>query len=297
MTQPPYETGPGGPAQPGGFGAAGPGGDGPGQPPGFGLPLDGGQAGSPWAGQPLAAGNQVSKKRFVLVMAFFGLLLVGSVAGFLMTTGKQIQTSLSDGISVDRGFQTFGPEPRASERRDRPVPKPVTYQGTGSKVLKIRRPESGDALIYVKGRPGNGMFTVFGLDANGNRNAFVITSLEAYEGTRMLDTVSLSPTVSLEIEAGGPWTVRILSARSAKSFGGTMSGTGDSVVRYTGPAGVAAMRGGRAMRPFVVLTRGSDGFPRMVVATVGPFEGEKSFPRGPVLVEVQATGRWSIRVR
>ncbi|HVF03315.1 MAG TPA: hypothetical protein VNA20_00605 [Frankiaceae bacterium] len=288
MTQPPYETGPSGPAQPG-FGA--------GQPPGFGAPMGGGQPGSPWAGQPLAAGNQVSKKRFVVVMAFFGLLLVGSVAGFLMTTGKDIKNAVSGGVGIDTGRATLRPEVPVSAKPDEPVPAPFTYQGTGSKVLKIRRP-AGDALIYVKGRPpGNGLFTVFGLDADGNRNAFVITSLDAYEGTRILDTVRLSRTVALEIEARGPWTVRILSARSAKKFGGSTSGSGDAVVRYTGPAGVAAISGGQEMRPFIVLTRGNDGFPRMVVTSVGAFSGEKPFPRGPVLVEVQSTGRWSIRVR
>ena len=297
MTQPPFDTGPGPTGAPGT--PAGGAQWGPAQPPGF-APVAGAEGGTPWGDHPLAAGQQVGRKRFVLVMAFFALVLVGSVAGFVLTTGREVSNSFTGRVTLTRGpdgYVPVEPSPTTPGAPRGPVPAPVTYRGTGTKVLAIRRPEPGDALVYVKGRPGDGLFSVFGIDAKGQRNGFVITSTEAYEGVRVLDVTRLAPTASLEIEAAGSWVVQIRSARAARGFSGSFAGAGDQVLRYTGGAGVAAIRGGQPMKPFVVFTRDDRGFPRPLVATVGAFDGEKPMPRGPVLVEVQATGRWSIRVR
>lgn len=296
MTQPPYRE----PHQQPGYVPY----DTGGTPPGFQAP---GQ--TPWtSGQPLAAANVASKKRFMLVMAFFGVLLVVSVVGFAMTTGKDIKDAAVDAVGRDPlGRPTFPELPSLpglptgiGEPNDPPlqgpVPAPVVYRGTGDKVLKIRRPEPGAALVYLRASGGDQMLIVTGEDAQGRGTGFVVAALGRYEGVRMLDVSRLSRTTRLDIKASGSWVVEIRSARSARSFGRTMSGTGDTVFQYTGPAGTAAIRGGAESRPFLVMTH-SNGFPSLVATAVGSFNGSKPFPQGPVLVEVQATGRWSITVR
>ena len=291
MTQPPYRQ----PHEQPGYVPYDPAG-GPRTPPGFTPP-------GPWSpDQPLAAANAVSRKRFLAVMAFFAVLLVVSVTGFWLTKGSQVRdaaTTIRDGIAVTarpsppaRG--TVGAEPPATG----PVPEPVTYRGTGTKVLKIRRPEPGNALIYLKADPGDdGLLSVFGVDSAGRRTGFALTAFgQPYEGVRLLDLTSLARTTSLEISTEGRWLVEIRSARSARTFGRTASGRGDSVFRYEGGAGTAMIRGGSDMKPFVVLSY-RDGFPNLVTTGLGVMDERKAWPAGPALVEVQATGRWTISVR
>ena len=292
MTQPPYRQ----PHERPGYVPYDPAG-GQQTPPGF-TPA------GPWqAGQPLAAANAASRKRFLAVMAFFAVLLVVSLAGFWITKSGEIKekaATIRDGITSPvqpsplPGRGTFGAEPPATG----PVPEPVTYRGSGTKVLKIRRPEAGDALVYLKADPGrDGLLTVFGVDSAGRRTGFTLTSFgKAYEGVRLLDLTSLTRTTALEISTEGRWVVEIRSARSAPAFGGTASGRGDTVFRYDGAAGTATIRGGADMKPFVVMSY-RDGFPRLVTTGIGVMNERKTWPAGPALVEVQATGRWTISVR
>lgn len=248
---------------------------------------------------PLAA--PPSKRRFVVVMAFFAALFLASVAGFFLTWDGKERVATIGGSIGGRDAVTPGPLTRTvsppSASPTGPVPKPVTYRGSGDDVVPIRKPESGLALVYLKGNAAGDTFTVSALDRNGTKIGLLVATFDPYEGVRPIDTVTSFPeTASLEIEATGAWTVQVRSPRSAPVFTGTTRGRGDSVVRYLGDGGVATLKGGVANKSFTVTTH-VDGFPRLLVVGVGPYSGSKSWPRGDVLVEVQAPGAWSIAVR
>jgi hypothetical protein len=269
-------------------------------PPGFGPP---GQTPT-YHGSPLAAPKPPRQKLFVGLMAFFGLLAVVAVVGFFVTAGDEHGTSavLRDRTTVlplptDGVVLSPGPRPTGAGRTLGPVPKPVTYRGTGSRTIRIRKPEAGVAILDVEGRaPGNGLFAVYAIASNGARIPVVTAFTASYKGSRLLDETSFTTTTALEVEASGPWTVTVRSARAAREMGRTASGSGDTVFLYTGKAGIATIRGGAANSPFVVKTH-EKGFPRLVLTHLGAFDGSKPWPAGPVLVDVQAKGRWTVTVR
>lgn len=270
-------------------------------PPGFGPP---GQTPA-YQGTPLAAPKVPGHKLFVGPMAFFGLLAVAAVVGFFLTAGEEHSGSavLRDGTTVLEPLPTDGvvvsptPRPTGGGRTLGPVPKPVTYRGTGSKTIRIRKPGSGVAIVDLSGRAaGNGVFAVYALGANGARIPVVTAFGPSYKGSRLLDATALTTTTSLEVQASGPWTVTVRSTRSARELGRSASGSGDTVFLYTGKAGTARVHGGTERALFAVKAM-ENGFPRSVVNHVGAYAGTAPWPAGPVLVEVQSKGPWTIVVR
>ncbi len=268
-------------------------------PPGFGPP---GQVPT-LNGQPLAAPRSGMSRGVMASLAFFGVLLVVAITGIVYTGGRttdKVFTSRGDGgfLATATPFQprvSASPGRGVTGRPLGPVPKPVRYTGTGTKRITLRRPEAGETLVYVKGNAAGGLFLVSTFDKGGKQVGMLVNTLEPYEGVRVLDMTSFTQAHALEVQGKGAWTVELRSARSAKAFTLTASGRGDAVLRYEGRAGTAAIRGGGAMGLFMVMTR-ANGFPTPVASTVGTFSGSKRWPAGPVLVEVQSSGPWSIRV-
>lgn len=271
-------------------------------PPGFGPP---GQRPA-YQGTPLAAPKVPRQRLFVGLMAFFGLLALVAVAGFFVTAGEERGGSavVRDG-TVLRPFPTddlgvsqapLTPRPTGGGRTLGPVPKPVTYRGTGTKTIRIRRP-AGVAIVDMTGRAAStGVFAVYTVGADGSRTGAVVNAFgPSYEGSRLLVDSPLARTAALEISASGPWTVTVRSERTAREMGRSASGSGDTVFLYTGKAGIARVRGG-ADRSLFVVNAMENGFRRSVVNELGTFNGTKPWPAGPVLVEVQAKGRWTVVV-
>lgn len=262
----------------------------PGTPPGFRPP---GEVPT-FQGKPLAAPDG---KKYGLVALGFVLLAVIAGVGFFRSFGDtESSSAVFDGTDelVPPFVVSARPSPRPTAAG--PVPKPVTYRGTGSKTIAVRKPEPGPVLVYVKGANANGLFQVSSLDEDGRSNGLVAHSLKPYEGVRLVDDVGFQETAKLTIEATGPWTVQLRSVRSAPAFGSATSGSGDAVLRYTGRAGTATIRGGAPYTAFTVTTHVDD-FPKLLVVAAGTFDDTRPWPAGPVLVEVESAARWSIRVR
>lgn len=262
----------------------------PGTPPGFRPPGEVPEL----HGTPIAAPKPVGRKLLPLMALFAVLAVVGAVGFFVTLDGDERIGAIVDGGG---GGITLNPPvfATASAAPAGPVPEPVTYRGTGSKTIDVRKPENGTVLAYVKGRNTGGVFTVTALDSAGRTVGLVVSAMKPYEGVRLLDTLRVLETSRLKIEATGPWVVELRSVRTVRTFGTATSGTGDSVVRYTGLAGTAAIKGGAKFEQFTV-TAHVNGFPRLLVVAGDAFDGTKPMPAGPVLVEVKAPGRWSISV-
>lgn len=263
----------------------------PSTPPGFRPPGE-----QPvFQGTPLAS-PKVNGGRFALVALGFLLLAGIGALGFVRSLGDE-RSSVATIGNEDRRVSTPLPLVSASAVPvEGPVPRPVTYRGSGPKTIAVRKPERGPVLVYVKGANANGLFQVSSVDAGGRTNGLLVHSLKPYEGVRLLDELPVRETAKLTIDATGPWTVQLRSVRSAPSFGTATTGTGDAVVRYTGPGGPATIRGGAPFTTFTVTVH-ENGFPRLLVVAAKAFDETRGFGAGPYLVEVEATGRWSIRVR
>lgn len=115
----------------------------------------------------------------------------------------------------------------------------------------------------------------------------------AYRGMTLLDSQG-TQTQNLEVRARGPWTVTIKPVTAARSMDLRATGTGDDVLRYSGPKGLAtfAYRGGLN---FVVSFHGA-ARNAVLVDRVGRYHGQANIAKGPALIAVKANGAWTMRV-
>ena len=79
---------------------------------------------------------------------------------------------------------------------------------------------------------------------------------------------------------------------SFSSTGRGVSGKGDAVLSYTGPA-VSAHVIYPATSAFQVSAF-ANGAVSILVRTVGPYDGRIRLPAGPAFISVTATGNWSM---
>jgi hypothetical protein len=262
----------------------------PSTPPGFGPP---GQEPA-LHGRPLAAPGYRAPRGLVYLAAFFAGLLVVSVVGFVLWVPRHDVATVY-GTSphvVTAPLQVEVPEPTPIYD----VPAPARYTGTGSKFLRIRKPEP-DTLLYVKGNAAGERFFVTRVLAGGVRRGVLIGTFEPYEGVTVLDLGTTQETRGLQIDATGPWTVEVRAAGSAPEFGRVAKGTKDTVLRYTGPGGIAKIVGG-STRPgaaFSVHVYDS-AVGQLVALLLKPGTERAPWAAGPVLVEVKSSGPWSISV-
>jgi hypothetical protein len=192
---------------------------------------------------------------------------------------------------------TLSPAPTPSSGPVASAPagsKPVarTFQGSGNKILTIRKPtDASGPLLVVATHRGSGKFGILGLDASLHESNILVNGRGAYRGTTLLDAQG-TQTRSLSVKASGPWTVKIKAISSATSVGVRAKGTGDDVLLYTGRKGVAniSYRGGLN---FIVQYANAN---EPLVDEVGSFFGQVPITAGPGLIAVKANGPWSIEV-
>jgi hypothetical protein len=268
----------------------------PSTPPGFAPP---GQVPT-LNGQPLAS-PRAGGRGLLAVAAFFALLLVVSIGGAVLYFGGRVHSSNATEVEFGGDFSappfTVSAEPEPIESAAPTLaPRPVTLHGTGDRVVRFPRGAAGMPLVYVKARPASdGYLAVYPLDTSGNKVGLVVTAFDAYEGVRVL-SAPFTRVSSLEVHAAGAWTIQLRPASAAPLLRGSARGTGDTVLRYDGGGGVATISGGAPQKVFSVKAYVND-VPRLVVTSLGAYRGEKPFPVGPFLVEVQSPGAWSITVR
>lgn len=179
-----------------------------------------------------------------------------------------------------------------------PPADPFTYSGQGAAVIQIAKPSSGPVLVEFDIQSTSNTI-VWALDANLDDNDLLVNEIGNYQGVRLMDLAFFAPqeTSFLDIEATGPWSIRIRSVDQAPAFDTSTSGQGDRVLKYNGPARVMRLtHDGQAN--FVVwhhrdyLSDFSDS--DLVVNEIGSYDATRPFRAGPALIEVVADGNWSI---
>ena len=270
-------------------------------PPGFGPP----PSETDYFGEdsPIAAPRREwanTQRTLIAAMVAFAVLIIAGVAYWVFGGIDGVQFA-EVGNSYGRGpVVTMEPLQTALPSTRGPVAKPVTYRGSGSTTLSIRKPSAGPALLYVKGNAAKKTFIVTSQSASGAPSGLLVTAVYVpYEGVRLLDTTRLGETTSLRIDATGPWTVQIRDVRTAPAFSTSARGSTDAVYRYTGRAGTAAIASaGRPATMFTVRTFDAAFIPSVVATSVGAYDASNPWPAGPMYVEVHGNARpWSITVR
>lgn len=228
----------------------------------------------------------------VIIPALAGAVALAVLAG----CGSTAATGQSPGSLPSNGAPHTARKASAAAPKPTPIPAAKSYSGTGDDVITISKPDGLDkaAIVKVTGNAGGvADFTVMGAG-----DQLLVNTTDPYSGTVPLDFDAANQTSRLTITAGGRWTVTVESARSAPKLASNGSGTGDAVLFYAGPGGVAAITGNKGgVADFAVMELTADNpTGNLLVNTTDPYSGRVNFDAGPAYVVVGAAGPWTLAV-
>lgn len=293
------------------------------------LPVTGDVApGAPWPGQR-AKGLALSALIVGIVAFLTGLLpvvgaILGAVAivlGVIALVKKQSKglaipgvalgaIALITSIAMTAGFASFvssnpspiaveSPEPSTVETPSAdptPVEEPevpaaplVTRQdfsGAGDMVIDVNITEAAIVSFTCADCSGN---TV--LKTNG-RESLLVNTIGAYSGANLINLSEGSVTTQLIVESEGNWTLVVDDVTTAPSVDTSATGTGDSVVIFTGSFDAAAITNDSSGN-FVVKAYGEGNWSPLIVNTIGAYSGTVEMS-APAVVQVNSEGNWSI---
>ena len=175
-----------------------------------------------------------------------------------------------------------------------PEPAPETagasriFSGSGDDVLSVP-PFDGPYVFTIRHDGDSGNFAVW---AAGDRRTLLVNTIGQYQGTTR---TTEQDTNMLEISAQGAWVIeqRPLSAMEQVGIGQTITGTGDQVIRLTSHGQTAHITY-VGTRNFAVWARGQRS--NLLVNVIGDYTGRVAFRDSYTLLEINATGEWSITI-
>lgn len=230
-----------------------------------------------------------------------GLAIPGIVLGAI---------ALVTSIAMTAGFATFlssDPSPVAVESTEpstvetpstvpTPIEEPETpaaplvprqdFAGSGDMVIEVDITQAAIVSFTCADCSGN---TV--LKTNG-RESLLVNTIGPYSGANLINLNEGSATTQLIIESEGNWTVVVDDVTTAPAFDKSASGTGDSVVIFTGSFDAAAITND-ASGNFVVKAYGEGNWSPLIVNTIGAYSGTVEMS-APAVVQVNSEGNWSI---
>ena len=179
----------------------------------------------------------------------------------------------------------------SSEETSIPVPEATTYKGSGTKIVKITKPEDGPVLATFT-HDGGSNFAVWSLDSNLEQIDLLVNTIGGFSGTTLLDRYDGESTARVEVEADGAWTIKFEPLSAARQFTDMAQGEGPDVLVYQGPAGVATLKN-QGESNFAVWFFNADSSD-LAANEIGNYTGEAVMPVGPTAVQVESDGKWSI---
>lgn len=174
------------------------------------------------------------------------------------------------------------------------------YEGNGDDIITLDKPDDGlPALLVVNGNRSESHFSITGYDGNRNRTSLLVNTTDHYSGIVAVDLPPRTDTKLLEISASGPWIVHVYSIGAAPkiSVGEEFEDKGDNVLWVEGDASIASVSGNSSQRHFSITSYdGSGNRSGLLVNTTDRYSGRVMVPNNTLLLEVNATGDWSIKL-
>lgn len=244
----------------------------------------------------------------VLLLAGFAAAASGNETGTKVAASSPTGSSTSSETTVlstpppsiaptSASPVAVAPPAPAPSKTTQPKPPPPTvykYSGRGNKILSIKKPEAGAALISFSHK-GTSNFIVMQLDAALTETENLVNEIGPYSGKTILDLEDGSETLKLKITADGTWTVVIKALSETRELEGLQgSGRADDVLLYFGSAGVATLTH-KGTSNFIVTYYNEDGGENLV-NEIGRYTGESVLPAGPGFLQIKADGAWTIKV-
>lgn len=183
-------------------------------------------------------------------------------------------------------------------------PEPVEFSGNSPQATDPFQLEEGLVVAYMT-HQGNGNFIVDLLDESGQSVApmGLANEIGPFEGS--IAVQSLGGQHILNVEANGPWTIRIEQPRptdapDTRKFSGNSKTATDF---FHLPAGLHRFtmrhQGDGNFIVDLLNEHGASVSPMGLVNEIGPFEGSQAIPvpeDGIYLLQVEANGPWTIQV-
>ena len=173
---------------------------------------------------------------------------------------------------------------------------PVALSGDGSAVPRFAIPVGATAIAAVA-YTGDGNFSIFTLAADGSSIDLLVNVIGSYTGTVLFDARHSTHSVAFKIEASGQWTVTISAVSTARAWNGTgtLTGTGDDVVRVVPSiSGLASANiNNQGTDNFIVWALGPS-YPDLLVNQIGVYSGEVQLPKGTNVLEINSDGPWTV---
>lgn len=175
-----------------------------------------------------------------------------------------------------------------------------SYSGTGDDVVRIDKPKADrPALLVIDGNREGRHFSVIGYTANRERTGVLVNTTDSYSGIVPLDLPPTENTAFLEVSASGSWAIDLYPIGAAQTVDvpGSFDGEGDRVLWVEGEPSTAEIRGNQNQRHFSVIAYDQYGNrQKVLVNTTDPYDGTVLMPRDVLLLEVSASGSWTIRL-
>jgi hypothetical protein len=228
------------------------------------------------------------------------------------TAAEEAQT---EPTAIPEATSTPTPEPTATPRptdtpaptdTPTPPPEPVTLAGTGDSVVDVGGWQCAPSLAHITGNADVRHFAVENFDAGGERLELLVNTTDAYDGCRPLDWMDDECTSRFQVTATGDWSITLLPLAPipevlphSLAVPGTYAGDGDDVILLVGGGkpDLANVSGNEAGRHFALMAwsakRGGDS---LLVNTTDPYQGTVMLDETTMMLEVVATGAWTIEV-
>ena len=177
-----------------------------------------------------------------------------------------------------------------------PPPEPIVLHGSGDSVVDFENPFDF-AIAHVVGNAAGVYFGVTNYGADGELIDLLVNVTDPYDGIRPLDFMEDEHTTRFEVEASGDWSITVMSLFEARqlSVPGVIEGVGDDVFLLAGETpDVANITGNAAGVYFGVTSYGE--YIDLLVNLTDPYEGTVILEPDTLVIEVNATGLWTIEV-
>jgi hypothetical protein len=171
-----------------------------------------------------------------------------------------------------------------------------SFKGKGDHVAKFTIPNESAAIARITNSGGEN-FAVESLDSSGSLNDLLVNTIGAYRGTVLFDTQAGSHSVAFKITSTGSWTVTVAPVSDARVWNGAsaLKGSGDDVVAVV-PAisGLVTVNVAYSGADNFAVTAYTSSDSSLLVNTIGKFSGQEQLPDGTIVLDVIASGAWSM---
>ncbi|HBZ39566.1 MAG TPA: hypothetical protein DF712_19755 [Balneola sp.] len=175
------------------------------------------------------------------------------------------------------------------------------YTGSGDDILVIEKPdEDMPALLVINGNRGSNHFSVTSFDASRDRIDLLVNTTEPYSGIVAVDLPVGTNTKMLEISASGSWAINVypIGAAHKISTDNPKSDSGDNILWIEGDASIATISGNSNSSHFSVTAYDGSGRRNgLLVNTTDRYNGKVMIPKGTLLLQVTASGNWSVKLQ